>query len=200
MPVGMCVRRTAESVVLTHCPPFPDERNTSKRQSFRSSCTSTSSASGIMATVAVEVWMRPPDSVTGIRCTRCTPLSYFRREYAPPPSIIKMTSLQPPIPFSFMFIISSFQRFVSAYLLYMRNSSAANSAASSPPAPARISTITFFSSFGSFGSSRIFSCCSSRSTSALLPDSSSLASSRSSSSLSSSSMARLSSIFCFACL
>ncbi len=33
----------------------------------------------------------------------------------------------------------------------MRNTSAANSAASSPPVPARISSSTFFSSFGSFG-------------------------------------------------
>ena len=31
------------------------------------------------ATVAVEVWMRPWVSVSGTRCTRCTPLSYLRR-------------------------------------------------------------------------------------------------------------------------
>ena len=31
----------------------------------------------------VEVWIRPPDSVSGTRCTRCTPLSYFIREYTP---------------------------------------------------------------------------------------------------------------------
>ena len=31
------------------------------------------------ATVAVDVWMRPLASVAGTRCTRCTPLSYFRR-------------------------------------------------------------------------------------------------------------------------
>ena len=42
-------------------------------------------------------------------------------------------------------------------VLYIRNSSPANSAASSPPVPARISRMTFFSSFGSFGMSRIFS-------------------------------------------
>ena len=34
--------RTAESVVLTHCPPFPDARNTSNLQSFISNCISTS--------------------------------------------------------------------------------------------------------------------------------------------------------------
>ena len=32
------------------------------------------------ATVAVEVWTRPPDSVSGTRCTRWTPDSYFIRE------------------------------------------------------------------------------------------------------------------------
>ena len=34
MPVGRWVIRTAESVVLTDCPPGPDERNTSTRMSF----------------------------------------------------------------------------------------------------------------------------------------------------------------------
>ena len=52
--------RTAESVVLTLWPPGPDERLTSMRRSLSSSIwTSTSSASGSTATVAVEVWMRP---------------------------------------------------------------------------------------------------------------------------------------------
>ncbi len=36
MPVGRCVIRTAESVVLTDWPPGPDERNTSIRRSFGS--------------------------------------------------------------------------------------------------------------------------------------------------------------------
>ncbi len=65
--------RTAESVVLTDWPPGPVERYTSICKSFGSICTSTSSASGSTATVAVEVWMRPWDSVSGIRCTRCVP-------------------------------------------------------------------------------------------------------------------------------
>ena len=39
-----------------------------------------SSASGITATVTVEVWMRPWASVAGTRCTRCTPDSYFIQE------------------------------------------------------------------------------------------------------------------------
>ena len=34
----------------------------------------------VVLTVAALVWMRPWDSVSGTRCTRCTPLSYFMRE------------------------------------------------------------------------------------------------------------------------
>ena len=69
--------RTAESVVFTDWPPGPPERMTSIFRSLGSMCTSTSSASGITATVAVQVWMRPWASVAGTRCTRCTPDSYF---------------------------------------------------------------------------------------------------------------------------
>ena len=66
-PVGRWVIRTAESVVLTDWPPGPDERLTSIRRSFSSSISiSTSSASGMTTTVAVEVWIRPDDSVAGI--------------------------------------------------------------------------------------------------------------------------------------
>ncbi len=71
--------RTAESVVLTLWPPGPEERKTSMRSSSGLIWTSTSSASGRTATVTAEVWMRPWDSVTGTRCTRWTPLSYFSR-------------------------------------------------------------------------------------------------------------------------
>ena len=72
--------RTAESVVFTDWPPCPPERNTSIRRSVGLTSTSTSSASGSTATVAVDVWMRPCDSVAGTRCTRCTPLSYLNTE------------------------------------------------------------------------------------------------------------------------
>lgn len=57
---------------------------------------SISSASGRTATVAVEVWIRPPDSVTGTRWTRCTPDSCFSRENAPLPRTSRTTSLNPP--------------------------------------------------------------------------------------------------------
>src|SRR5690606_28538125 len=65
--VGICVKRTADIVVLTDCPPAPEDAYVSTRISLSWISTSTSSTSGKQATVAVEVWMRPPDSVSGTR-------------------------------------------------------------------------------------------------------------------------------------
>ena len=64
-----------------------------------------------------------------------------------------ITSLRPPWPAQVFETTSIFQPWRSAKRVYMRKISAANSAASSPPVPARISRRTFFSSFGSFGMS-----------------------------------------------
>ena len=57
------------------------------------STSSASSASGITATVAAEVWMRPCVSVAGTRCTRWPPDSNLSFEYAPSPTMRAMTSL-----------------------------------------------------------------------------------------------------------
>ena len=65
-------------------------------RSFGSMESSVSSASGITATVAAEVWMRPPDSVSGTRCTRWVPASNFSRDHAPSPSTVAQTSFTPP--------------------------------------------------------------------------------------------------------
>ena len=93
MPVGRWVMRTAESVVLTCCPPAPDARIVSMRMSSLRISISTSSASGSTATVAAEVWMRPPASVSGTRWTRCTPDSNFSFENTPRPDTVAMISL-----------------------------------------------------------------------------------------------------------
>ena len=110
---------------------------------------------------------------------------------------MKTHSLKPPIPFSLTSIISIFQRLDSAYLEYIRKSSAAKRAASSPPAPALISTITFFSSIGSLGIRRTFSSCSIFAMLDFASESSSLSISFISSSSSTSSISRLSSMVCF---
>ena len=57
----------------------------SMRRSLGSIWTSTSSASGSTRTPAAEVWIRPWDSVTGTRWTRCTPPSNFSRAYGASP-------------------------------------------------------------------------------------------------------------------
>ena len=58
MLVGRCVMRTAESAVLTPCPPGPDERKTSTRSSSSRISTSTSSTSGTTDTDAKLVCRR----------------------------------------------------------------------------------------------------------------------------------------------
>ncbi len=116
--------------------------------------TSTSSAAGSTATVAVEVWMRPEDSVTGTRWTRWTPDSCFSREYAFLPLTSSTISLNPPRSEGEAESTSVFQRWRSAWRWYISYSVPAHSAASSPPAPARISTTTSLPSLGSLGTRR----------------------------------------------
>mmetsp|Transcript_16329 Transcript_16329/g.42433 ORF Transcript_16329/g.42433 Transcript_16329/m.42433 type:complete len:389 (-) Transcript_16329:109-1275(-) len=156
MPVGRCVMRTADSVVLTCCPPAPEARKTSTRISDSFSCTSTSSASGMTTTVAVDVWMRPAVSVVGTRCTRWTPFSHFRWLYTLPPDSEALALLMPlvlPSPILVTSRSSKRQPCVPAYFLYMLYRSAAKRPASSPPVPARTSRMTFFASSLSLGSS-----------------------------------------------
>ena len=175
MPVGTWVMRTAVSTFCTFCPPCPPARNMSMSRSSGLMSISTSSASGNTATVAADVWIRPLDSVTGTRWTRCPPLSCFRRLYAPLPRSSKTISLIAPSPVWLMSITSVCQPLRWAYRVYMRYRSDANRPASSPPVPARISRITFFSSLGSFGISSIRRSDSMRSRSACNSASSSLA-------------------------
>ena len=103
------------------------------------------------------MWTRPPDSVSGTRWTRWTPLSNFIRDQAPSPSIVKEISFTPPSSVSLALSTSARQPFRSAYMEYIRYREWANRAASSPPTPARISTMTFFPSWGSRGNRRSWS-------------------------------------------
>src|SRR4030042_1561703 len=134
-PEGRWVMRTAESVVFTLWPPGPPERYTSMRSSSCLMSISVGSTSGSTATVTAEVWIRPPASVTGTRCTRCTPLSWRRFSYTLLPVTENTISLKPRISVWCEDRISTDQPRPSAKRLYMRNRSAANRAASSPPVP-----------------------------------------------------------------
>ena len=152
-PVGTCVIRTAESVVLTDCPPGPLERYTSISRSFGSMATSSSSASGSTATVAALVWTRPWLSVTGTRCTRWGPASCLSRAHASGPLTTRVTSRTPPMSEGWVESVSTFQPWRRANASYMRASSAAHRLASSPPSAPRISRMTLRPSLGSVGTS-----------------------------------------------
>src|SRR6218665_253042 len=100
------------------------------------SSSSGSSTSGKTSTPVVEGGIRPCVSVTGTRCTRCTPPSYFRCAHTPCDGsvawdlIASCTSLYPPRSDSLRSNISVFQPLDAAYCTYIRSRSAANSALS----------------------------------------------------------------------
>jgi hypothetical protein len=73
MPVGKCTKSIADSTLLTFWPPAPEALAVFICRSLGSNFTVTSSASGMIATLAVEVCTRPAPSVAGTRCTLCTP-------------------------------------------------------------------------------------------------------------------------------
>ena len=75
MLVGRWVMRTAESAVLTPCPPGPEERKTSMRRSSSRISTSTSSTSGTTDTDAKLVCRRLEASNGEMRMSRWTPAS-----------------------------------------------------------------------------------------------------------------------------
>ena len=79
MPVGMCVMRTAESVVFTDWPPGPEERKTSTLMSFSGMSTSwASSMTGITSTAANDVCRLSAEPNGLIRARRCVPASTER--------------------------------------------------------------------------------------------------------------------------
>lgn len=117
-----------------------------------------SSISGSTATVAVEVCTRPSASVSGTRCTLCTPLSCLNFLNASAPLIrdtasfcslrevcwvskvmvgigsFQVLTFMPPKSLVLRLNVSYCHDWDSAYFLYIFISSAAKSPASSPPA------------------------------------------------------------------
>ena len=86
MPVGRWVMRTAESVVLTLWPPGPAGAEDVDAQVVVVDLDV--DLLGLRAAPARrrrEVCTRPCDSVTGTRCTRCTPPSNFSSAYGASP-------------------------------------------------------------------------------------------------------------------
>ena len=72
--------RTAESVVLTDCPPGPGRAVDVDLQVVRVDLDVDVLGLGQHGDGRGRVWMRPCDSVTGTRCTRCVPPSYLKTE------------------------------------------------------------------------------------------------------------------------
>ena len=96
MPLGMCVMRTAESVLFTCWPPAPDARNVSMRMSSSSiSIAAASSRSGATITCAKLVWRRCAESNGLSRTSRCLPRSALRIPYAFSPRIVIVADLIP---------------------------------------------------------------------------------------------------------
>mmetsp|Transcript_6313 Transcript_6313/g.21660 ORF Transcript_6313/g.21660 Transcript_6313/m.21660 type:complete len:223 (+) Transcript_6313:651-1319(+) len=153
IPLGLCVRCTAVSTLFTFCPPAPPLLAVVISQSLGSTLTSTSSTSGITATVAVLVWTRPLLSVAGTRCTLWTPASNLSLLKTWSPFTSNTPSFTPPLSASFRLTTETFQPTFSQYIWYIRMRSPAQMQASSPPVPALISSMMFFSSRSSFGSS-----------------------------------------------
>ena len=80
IPVGLWVIRTAESVVLTDWPPGPGGAVDVDLQVVLVDLDLDLLGLGQHRDVAVEVWMRPWDSVSGTRWTRWVPPSYLKTE------------------------------------------------------------------------------------------------------------------------
>mmetsp|Transcript_21131 Transcript_21131/g.36007 ORF Transcript_21131/g.36007 Transcript_21131/m.36007 type:complete len:207 (-) Transcript_21131:94-714(-) len=98
--------------------------------------------------LAVEVCSRPPASVAGTRCTRCTPASHLSCLKAPGPSTATLAVRTPPSSDSDRSSASHRHPLASAQAEYMSRSSLAKRDASRPPAPARTSRMApLFSSF-----------------------------------------------------
>ena len=74
----------------------------------------------VMPTVAALVWIRPPLSVSGTRCTRWTPLSNLSLANTPVPVTFATISLKPPTSLALMLTGSTFQPCSPAKRSYMR--------------------------------------------------------------------------------
>ena len=141
MPVGVWVRRTADSVLLTCWPPAPRARITSTLTSSglnRSSpppppVESDSLMRGRTTTDTVLVCVRPLVSVKGTRWTLCTPDSNRRTSYEPEEGISMIPSLIPPLS---VLLCWTREEPLNGRRRYIRTRSEANRAASDPPTPA----------------------------------------------------------------
>src|SRR5699024_8590374 len=94
--VGVCVIRTAESVVFTCCPPAPLARYVSIfKSSFLISISTSSVISGSTSQETNEEWRQPDESKGEIHTSRRTPFYAFNFQYTLFLFIINVTLLMP---------------------------------------------------------------------------------------------------------
>src|SRR3989454_392801 len=134
--VGRCVIRTAEDVLLTCCPPFPEARYTSiRRSSSLISISMSSSTTGYTNTDAKDVWRRDCASNGEMRTRRWTPFSAFSSPKAYCPLIWISADLMPASSPWSRSSTSTLKPCRSAHRVYIRISISAQSWDSVPPAP-----------------------------------------------------------------
>ena len=149
MPVGMCVMRTADSVLFTCWPPAPPARMVSILMSdSASSSSASSSTSGVTSTEAKAVWRRAWLSKGLMRISRWTPVSAFKRPKAKEPVILSCTERMPASGSSVRSISTTSKPWRSAQRMYMRIRIEAQSQASTPPAPAEMAMKALVLSWG----------------------------------------------------
>src|SRR5215210_327610 len=186
MPVGRWVILTAESVLLTCCPPAPEARYVSTLRSFSSISTSTASpTTGATATEAKLVCLLAPASKGLILTRRCTPRSADNSPKAYSPETVKVALFMPASSPSVYSMTSSPKPRRSAQRLYILASISAQSCESTPPAPGLMVNMALPSSYSpekSLATSCSPSTRSTRRNSSCTSESSSLSSSASSSS------------------
>src|SRR2546421_791045 len=144
--------RTAESVLLTCCPPAPVERYVSMRRScalITIPPSSVLSSSGITSTSAKDVCRRWFWSNGEMRTRRCTPCSERSSPYARGPRTMKVALFRPASSPRDSSTISVSKPRRSAHLRYMRMSISTQSCASTPPCPTEIVTTALWFAYGS---------------------------------------------------
>lgn len=92
IPVGICLRMTAVSVLLRCCPPGPEPLVNCSSRSQWLMVTWASVGSGKQTTVTVDVWTRPRFSVGETLCQRWPPASAANLS-APLPEILRIAML-----------------------------------------------------------------------------------------------------------
>src|SRR5918995_5074319 len=128
--------RTAESVLLTCCPPAPEARYVSTLRSFSSTSTSTASpTTGATATDAKLVCLLAPASKGLILTSLCTPRSADKSPNAYSPETVKVALFMPAPSPSVYSMTSSPKPRRSTQRLYILASISAQSCESTPPAP-----------------------------------------------------------------